>query len=166
MENKKTALTEDKIKSDLAEAMKAKDLLRVSSLRMLRAAIENYKIEKRKKEVSESELLQIVSKQVSSRSDSIEQFTKGGRDDLAQKEKKEAEILKSYLPPQLTEAELRKIIQDAIKETNATGKRDMGKVMGKVMPEVRGKADGKVINQVVAKSLAELEKPTQKNSEC
>ncbi|KON27183.1 hypothetical protein AC481_05490 [miscellaneous Crenarchaeota group archaeon SMTZ-80] len=160
MEKKKAGLTEDKIKSDLAEAMKAKDLLRISSLRMLRAAIENHKIEKRKKEISEGELLQIISKQISSRSDSIEQFTKGGRDDLAKKEKKEAEILKSYLPPQLTESELTKIIQDAIKQTGASSKRDMGKVMGKVMSEVRGKADGKVINQLVAKLLGELEKPT------
>lgn len=160
MENKKAELTEEKIKGDLAEAMKAKDILRVSSLRMLRAAIVNYKIEKRKKEVSDGELLQIISKQISSRSDSIEQFTKGGRDDLAKKEKNEAEILKSYLPPQLTEAELNKIIQDAIKQTGASGKKDMGKVMGKVMSEAKGRADGKVINQLVAKLLGELEKPT------
>jgi len=160
MENKKAELTEEKIKGDLAEAMKAKDILRVSSLRMLRAAIENYKIEKRKKEVSEGELLQIISKQISSRSDSIEQFTKGGRDDLVNKEKKEMEILQSYLPPPLSEEEVKVIIRSAIKDTGASGKKDIGKVMGKVMAEVKGRADGKLVSQLVVTSLQNLEKPT------
>ena len=154
MGTRKDTVTETLIKNDLIAAMKEKDAVKMSCLRMLIAAIANYKIEKRiKEDISSEDLFGIISKQVASRKDSIEQFTKGGREDLADKEKKETEILKSYLPPALSEGELTDIIKKTIEETGACTRKDMGKVMGKVIAAVKGRADGKLINKIVSALL-------------
>jgi len=142
-----------KIYNDLKEAMKKKDPIKVSTIRMLRAAIKNLSIEKRTESLEEADILQIISKQVRQHEDSIEQFIKGGRTDLVEKESRELEILKSYLPPPLSNAEIVAIVKEAIAEVGAQTKRDMGKVMKVVMEKVRGRADGKTVSQVVAEQL-------------
>jgi len=143
----------EKIDSDLKEAMKKKDSVKVSTIRMLRAAIKNLAIEKRTESLEEADVLQIISKQVKQHKDSIGQFIKGGRTDLAEKESQELEILKSYLPPALSNEEIVAIVNEAIAEVGAQTKRDMGKVMKVVMEKVRGRADGKTVSQVVAEQL-------------
>ncbi len=141
-----------RIMEDMKEAMKAKDTARVSTLRLLLSEIKNKEIDKRG-ELSDDEVLAVIQKAVKQRRESIEQYKKAGREDLAEKESKELEILESYLPQPLTEEELEAIIDEAIKEVGATSPRDMGKVMKVVMPKVRGRADGKVVNQKVREKL-------------
>lgn len=142
-----------RIDNDLKEAMKQRDPIRVSTLRMLRAAIKNAAIEKRTESLEEADVLQIISKQVRQHEDSIEQFTKGGRTDLVEKESQELEILKSYLPPALSNEEIVAIVKEAIAEVGAQTRKDMGKVMKVCMEKVRGRADGKIVSRVVAEHL-------------
>lgn len=132
--------------------MKAQDKLKVSTLRLLNNAIKNAEIEKRE-ELKEDEIIQIVGKEIKKRKESIEEYKKGNRVDLAEKEEKEAKILSEYMPEQLSEEEIEKIVKKAIEETGAVGKQDMGKVMGKIMPEVKGKADGSLVNKVASDLL-------------
>jgi len=140
------------IKADTIKAMKAKEKLRVDTLRMVTAAIQNKKIEKRE-ELSEDEVLSVLMTLSKQRKDSIEQFTKGGRDDLADKETAELAIIQGYLPAQLGEDEVREVVKEVIAATGATSPGDMGKVMGQVMGRLKGKADGKMINAMVRELL-------------
>ena len=141
-----------KIMEDMKEAMKAKDMLKVSVLRLLNSEIKNKEIDK-KGELSDDEILAVIQKAVKQRKESIEQYEKAGRSDLAEKEKKELEILESYLPKPLSEEELNALIDEVIKEVGATSVKDMGKVMQAIMPKVRGRADGKLVNQLVRSKL-------------
>jgi uncharacterized protein YqeY len=145
---------EQKITADIAQAMKAKDQTRLSTLRMLKAALMNKSVEK-SRALESAEELQVVSSLVKQRRDSIEQFKAGGRDDLADKEQAEIAILEMYLPPAVSAEDLDRAITQAIAETGAAGPRDMGKVMKAVMAALAGKTvDGKMVSEAVKTRLA------------
>lgn len=141
-----------KLDENLKTAMKASDNLKVSVLRMAKAAIKNKQIELNH-ELSDEEIISVFSTLAKQRRESIDLFEKGGRDDLAEKEKKELSILQSYLPQQLSIAEIENIISKAILDSGATSLKDIGKVMRLVMPAVKGVADGKIVNEKVKELL-------------
>ena len=143
----------DRLLQDMKEAMKARDQLKLSTLRLLVSEIKNKEIDA-KGELKDEAILAIIQKAVKQRQDSIAQYEKGGRQDLADKEKAELEILKAYLPEELSQEEILKIIDEAIAATGATSPKEMGKVMREVMPKVKGRADGKMVNELVRKRLA------------
>ncbi|MDQ0190478.1 GatB/YqeY domain-containing protein [Alicyclobacillus cycloheptanicus] len=138
----------EQLSEDMKQAMKEKDKLRLSVIRMVRAAVKNKEIETGAA-LTDDEVLGIVQKELKQRRDSLQAFESGGRADLVDEAKAEIAVLESYLPAQLSEDELRDIAARIIAEVGATGKRDTGKVMSKLMPEIRGKADGKLAQQVV-----------------
>ncbi len=142
-----------RIDQDIKEALKSKDSVRVNVLRMLKSEIKYKEIDKGS-ELSDDEVISVLSSSIKKRKDSIQQFEKGGRDDLASREKAELELVFKYLPEQLTEEELSQIISQAIEELNATGVPDLGKVMKVIMPKVKGRADGKRVNQMVSSQLS------------
>jgi uncharacterized protein YqeY len=143
----------DDVNRAITGAMKAKDPLRLSTLRMLKTALMNREIE-RGRALDDNESLQVVSALVKQRRDSIDQFLKGGRQDLADKETAEIVILESYLPPAVDAADLERTIDAVIASTGATSARDMGKVMKAVMAELAGKTvDGKAVNEIVRRKL-------------
>ena len=141
-----------KFDDDLKIALKTSDFLKVSVLRMAKAALKNKQIDKRG-ELTEDEILSVLSSLSKQRRESIEQFSKGGREDLAEKERQELAILQSYMPEQLTTEELDRIIIESIKESSAQGITDIGKVMRIVMPRVKATTDGKIVNQRVKELL-------------
>jgi uncharacterized protein YqeY len=144
---------EKKITEDIAVAMKAKAPERLSTLRMLKAALMNKSVEKNRA-LDAAEELQVVSTLVKQRRDSIEQFTAGGREDLATKERAEIVVLEAYLPPGVTDEELDGAVTQAIAETGAAGPKDMGKVMKAVMAILAGKTvDGKKVSERVKARL-------------
>jgi len=144
----------DKISGDIATAMKAREATRLTALRMLKTALTNKSIEKARA-LEAAEELQVVSTLVKQRRDSIEQFTAGGREDLASKERAEIEVLNAYLPPAVTEEEIDAAVSRAIVETGATSPRDMGKVMKATLEALAGKSvDGKRVNDTVRAKLA------------
>ena len=144
----------DKVNQDIAEAMRAKDQDRLGPLRMLKAALMNKKVE-RGKDVTDGEALQIVSTLVKQRKDSVDQFTKAGRQDLADKESAEIAILETYLPPPVSREELEKAVDEAVRTTGASSPKDMGGVMKAVMAGLAGRnADGKLINELVRTRLS------------
>ena len=142
----------DRLKSDLVTAMKARDELKVSTLRLVNSSIKNREIDERK-ELDDEGVLAVLNTAAKQRRDSIEQFEKGGRQDLADKEKAELVIIQEYLPQQLSKDEVTAFIKEAINETGAAGAKDMGKVMKALMPKVKGKADGKLVNELVKELL-------------
>ena len=146
-------LLRDKVNAEIAAAMKSKDSARLSALRMLKAAIMNKGIEK-SHDLDDAEVLQVVSSLVKQRRDSIEQFSKGGRTDLVEKETAEIKVLEEYLPPAASAADIDAAIAEAIAETGAASVKDMGKVMKAVMPRLAGKnADGRAVNEAVRRKL-------------
>ena len=146
------ALT-DTINSHITAAMKAKDALRLSPLRMLKAALMNKGVELGR-DLEDAEVMQVVSSLVKQRRDSVEQFSKAGRTDLAEKETAEIAVLEAYLPPAATAAEIEAAVAAAVAETGATSAKDMGKVMKAVMPKLAGKnADGRTISESVRRTL-------------
>jgi uncharacterized protein YqeY len=138
----------NKVDQEMILAAKATDRIRLSALRMLKNGIHNREIDL-KRELNEAEFFQILSGMVKQRKDSIEQFEKGGRPDLVEKEEAELKVIREFMPAQMSETELDAIIADAIRETGAAGVRDMGKVMKILMPKVTGKADGKTVGEKV-----------------
>lgn len=144
---------EKKIAKELKESIKNKDEVRTSTVRMVTADIQNAAIEKKVKELEDSDILKIILKQVKQHYDSIESFKKGGRDDLVEKETKELEILKSYLPEQLSEEKITDVVKKIISQTGASSKSDFGKVMKECMQELKGHADGKLVSSIVQKLL-------------
>lgn len=142
----------EQVTKDMATAMKAGEKDKLSTLRMLMSAIK-YKEVDAKHQLSDEEVIAVISTLLKQRQDSVEQFRKGGREDLVEKESKEIEFLRAYLPPQLSEAEVRDIVKKAAAETGAQGQKDMGKLMKVVMPQVKGKADGKLVNDIVKEVL-------------
>jgi uncharacterized protein YqeY len=143
----------DKVSADIAAAMKSRDATRLSALRMLKAAVMNKGVEKGR-DLEDAEILQVVSSLVKQRRDSIEQFEKGGRRDLVEKETAEIAVLQAYLPPAASPEEIDAAVAEAIAETGASSPRDMGKVMKAVMPRLAGKnADGKAVNEAVRRKL-------------
>ena len=143
----------DKVNADITAAMKSKDPARLSSLRMMKAAIMNKDIEKGR-DLEDAEVLQVFSSLVKQRRDSIEQFSKAGRTDLVAKETAEIAVLEEYLPPAATVAEIDAAVAAAVAETGATSAKDIGKVMKAVMPKLAGKStDGRTINESVRRTL-------------
>ena len=147
-------MLEEKILNDYKEAMKARDTLKSSVLSFLRADIINVAVAKKKNALDDAEVVTVIKKQIKQRQDSVEQFTKGERLEMAEKEKKELEILKVYLPPELSAEEINKVIDDVIAATSALGMKDMGKVMKEVNAKVTGKADGKLVSDLVRARLS------------
>lgn len=141
-----------KLMDDLKASMRNKDKLRKNSITMIRSAIKQKEVDE-KAELTDDDVISIISKQVKQKKDSLDDFKKGGRDDLVQQTQLEIDILMEYLPRQLSEDELDDIIKSAIDEVGAESMKDMGKVMGKVMPQVKGKADGALVNKIAKKYL-------------
>ena len=146
---------QQKLDDDLKGAIKSSDRLKTSVLRMVKAAIKNRQVEKNR-ELSEEEIISVLSTLSKQRRESIDLFSKGGREDLADKEKQELSILQSYLPGQLTQEELDRLIVESIEESSAEGTKDIGKVMRLLMPKVKGAADGKAVNQRVKELLEKI----------
>jgi hypothetical protein len=144
----------DKIAADIMEAMRAKDAARLSTLRLLKSAVEYHKIEKEQEQLTDVEVSAVIKKQIKQRQDSIESFEKGGRTDLAEKEKAELVVLKSYLPEELSPAQVEEVIKATIAEVGATTKTDMGKVMKAVQAKLAGRADNRLVSQLVSANLA------------
>ena len=138
--------------ADLKTAMKEKDTLKKDTVQLIRSGILQYEKDN-KVELDDEGVLDIISKQLKSRRDSLPDFIKSGREDLIEKLNKEIEILLSYLPEQLSEDEIAKIVEEAIAETGAASIKEMGKVMGIVNPKVKGRADMKVVGALVKKLL-------------
>lgn len=147
---------EEKIDADLKEGMKARAELKVSTLRMLKAAVKNFAIEKKADKVEDKDVILIVARQIKQHRDSIDGFTKGNRPELADKEKAELAILESYMPKMMSADELKPVVMAAIQKTEAKGRADMGKVMKAVMEEAKGAADGKMLSAMVSEELAKL----------
>jgi len=146
----------ERLHDDTTAAMRSGDSLRRDVLRMVQNAI--YNIEKAKSvTLSEDEILGVVTKEVKTRRESVEAFRGGGREDLATKEEAEIAILSGYLPQQLTDDELRALVDAGVVATGAATAREMGKVMGWLSPQIRGRADGKVASGLVAQALAQAE---------
>lgn len=147
-------MLEEKILNDYKQAMKAKDTLKSSVLSYLRAEIINVAIAKKKKTLEDNDCLTVIKKQIKQHQDSIVQFKQGNRNDLADKEAKEMEILKLYLPPQLSEDQLKKLIEEIISSTGAQGLKDMGKVMKEAAVRVGQSADSKLLSELVRERLS------------
>ncbi len=159
----------EKINQDFKDALKAKEEMKVSVLRMLNSSIKNKELEKRTKliktvsdeaelikqsQLSDEETLSVVSAEAKRRKDSIEQYKVGGRPELAAQEEAEMAILAAYLPEQMGEDEVRRLVQESVKESGAAGAQDIGKVMKVLMPRVKGQADGGTVNRIVKEELS------------
>jgi uncharacterized protein YqeY len=149
-------MLEEKINQDYVTAMKARDSIRSSTISFLRAQIKNVRIDRRLEKVEDVDVVTVIKKQIKQRQESIEQYKAGNRQDLADKESLELIILKSYLPEEISEGELKQIVMDAVKESQATSMKDMGKVMKVVMAKASGNADNKVVSELVKQSLSSL----------
>lgn len=145
----------DQLRSDLRDAMRARDVPRRNTIRMLEAAIKNAEIDKRGAELADADVLAILQRQVKQRRESIEQFEQGGRKDLADNERVEIGIIEQYLPTQLSRDEVEVRARAVIEQVGASGPGDRGKVMGMLMRELRGQADGSLVNAVVGELLVE-----------
>jgi len=164
----------NKINQELLEAQKAKDEIKVSTLRMVNASIKNEEIVARRDKKTEpfdpaqglreggegegagledEKVLEVIAKEVKKRRESVEAYKKGGREELAEKEKKELEILEKYLPEQLSHDKIKEMVEEAVKQTGASGAGDFGKVMGVVMGKVKGQAGGAEVQRVVREAL-------------
>ncbi len=141
-----------RLTDEIKIAMKTKDQLRKNVITMIRADIKQIEVDKRV-ELSDEDVIEIISKQAKQRKDSIEEFRKGCRDDLAQQAEDELKVLMEYLPEQLSEEEIEAVIKEVITDTGATSMKDMGKIMAAAMPKLKGRADGKIVNQIVRNIL-------------
>jgi len=142
----------ERLFEDMKRAMKEGNRSAVNAIRMTINAIKNREIELGR-ELSDDEIAQVIASQIKKREEAIEQFKQGNRWDLVTEETKQVELLKAYLPEQLSEEELERMIDEAIKEVGATSPKDLGKVMRVIMPRVRGRADGSLVNQMVRRKL-------------
>lgn len=142
----------DTINADIKTAMKAKDKPTLTTIRMLKAALQNEGI-KVNRELTPDEELTVLAREMKQRKDSEAEFVSAGRTDLVDQVANEIEVVARYMPQQMTEDDVKKIVSDAIAKVGATGKGDFGKVMGIVMPQVKGKADGKLVNATVKELL-------------
>lgn len=143
----------DEINKQLVDAMKAKDEVKTSTLRLVIAAVNNKRIEVGH-ELNDEEVLEVIGKEAKKRKESIDAYQKAGRNELADKEAKELEILSVYLPEQMSESDIAKIVDEVIAETGSKTASDMGKVMGAVMGKVKGQADGNVVSKLVKEKLS------------
>jgi len=143
------------LREELKQSMLSKTADKTSVLRLLLSAINYYEIQKGGAgyEATDEDVLTVIQKEVKQRKDSIEQFEKAKRQDLVDKETKELHMLQTYLPQQISEGEIKTVVEEAIKQTNATSMQDMGKVMGILMQKIKGKADGSLVSKIVKEKL-------------
>ncbi|MBA3724528.1 MAG: GatB/YqeY domain-containing protein [Candidatus Levybacteria bacterium] len=148
-------MTKAELRDELKKSMLARDSEKTSVLRMVISALGYYEIEKggANYEATDEDVKAVLQKQAKQRRDSIEQFKAGGRDDLVQNESKELALIEAYLPAQMGEEEISKLVAEAIASTGATSAQDMGKVMGALMPKTKGKADGGLVSKIVREKL-------------
>jgi len=144
---------QDRLLEDMKSAMKSGDQVKLDTIRMLRSQLKNANISSGE-ELSEQDVIGVLSKEAKKRKEAIELYKQGGREELAEKEEKEHEIIRSYLPEVLSDEAISKVIQKVIQETGAEGLRDMGKVMAQVMAQVKGRADGGQVQALVKKKLS------------
>jgi hypothetical protein len=145
----------ERIALDMKEAMKKKETLRLGTVRLLKAEIMKFETSgKAKKEAEDSDIIPLISRMIKQRRDAAEQFRKGTRDEMAQQEEDEINVLQDYLPPQLSNEELEKIVKETISQLGANDKTAMGKVMGAVMGKVKGQTEGTVVKNIVGKLLS------------
>ena len=142
-----------RLQEDLTAAIRAHDELRRDTLRMVISAAYN-ESKKARRDLTDDEVMQVLTREVKTRNESVEAYSNAGRDEMAQRERAEIEIIRAYLPEQLDPAELERLIGEAVDASGATSPRDMGKVMAVLMPRVRGRADGKHVSGLVAQELA------------
>jgi len=149
-------MNKQKLQEELRRSMLAKDELKTSVLRMILSAINYYEIQKGGAGyvANQEDILSVIQNQAKQRRDSIEQFQNAGRQELADKEQKELELLSVYLPAQMSEEEITKLVKESILQTGAASLQDIGKVMGALMPKIKGKADGNLVNNIVKKELS------------
>ena len=146
----------EKLQADLTEAIRGRDEVKSGTIRMLLSAITNEEVAgKAAKVLTDAEIITVLSRETKKRREAVEAFTAAKRDDLANKEKAEAVVIAQYLPEQLSEAEIKKMIADAIAETNAAGPAGMGLVMKVLQPKIAGKADGGLVSSLVKAALAQ-----------
>jgi uncharacterized protein len=143
----------DRLNQDMKQAMKNKDKEKLSVIRMVKSSLQNEAI-KLGNVLSEDEELQVLTREMKQRKDSLQEFEKAGRDDLVKNLEQEIVVLNDYMPAQMSEEELKSVIQETIEQTGAASKADMGKVMGAIMPKVRGKAEGTMVNRLVQQLLS------------
>ena len=142
----------EKLQEDLKSSMKNKDTVKKSVVTLIRAAIKQHEVDNRV-ELADDAIIDIISKQLKQRKDSLAEFVKANRDDLVEETKSEIQVLEGYLPQQLSEEELEKIVIETIAEVGATSMKDMGKIMAAIKPKTPGRADGRKINELVKKNL-------------
>jgi uncharacterized protein YqeY len=149
-------MTKADLQNQLKESMLAKDEVRTSTIRLLLSAINYYEIQKGGAgyEATEEDVMQVIGNQAKQRRDSIEEYKKASRQELVDKEQKELDILQSYLPEQMSEEEVTKIVENTINETGASGMADMGKVMGALNGKLKGKADMGMVSSIVKQKLS------------
>jgi len=158
----------EKIQTDIKKAMQEKNAVRVSVLRMVMAAVFNREKEKRNKlsksgegpskldelsQLTDDEVMEVISSEAKKRKDSIEQYRKGDRKDLAEKEEQELELLSEYIPEQMSEDEVRKIVKQKVEELEISGPQETRKLMGAIMPQLKGKVDGNVVSKIVQEEI-------------
>lgn len=148
-------MLKQQLKDELKQSMLAKDELKTAVIRFILSGITYYEIQKGGAgyEATDEDVMTVINKEIKQRRDSIEQYEKGGRQDLADKEKAELKILEAYLPEQMPEDEVKKYVDEAVKTSGATSPQDMGKVMAILMPKVKGKADGSLVSRLVKEAL-------------
>lgn len=148
-------MTKQDLQAELKAAMMARDEVKKSTLRMLISAIGYYEIQKGGAgyEATDADLQAVIQKEAKQRKDAIAQYNDGGRPELAEKEEKELAILQAFLPAQMGEDEIKKLVAEAIESSGAKSQQEMGKVMGALMPKVKGKADGNLVNKIVRELL-------------
>jgi uncharacterized protein len=142
----------ERLNDDMKQAMKNKDKLKLSVIRMVKSSVKNEEINQGK-ELSDDEVLTVLTRELKQRRDSLQEFEKAGREDLAASARDEINVLIEYMPEQLSEEEVRKLVSEAIQQVGAASKKDMGKVMGALMPKVKGRADGALVNKIVQELL-------------
>lgn len=143
----------DQLESDLAEAMRLREEVRISTLRLLKSSLKNYQIDLGH-DLTMQEALSVLQKEAKKHQDSIRQYTDAKREDLAKEEQAELDIIEKYLPEQMPKAELEVIVDAVIKDLNASGPTDMGKVISRVRQDTEGKADGAIIAEIAKTKLA------------
>ncbi len=149
-------MLKDKIQEDLKAAMLSKSEAKLSAIRMLKSALQYHEIQKGGAgyTATDEDVIDVIGREIKKRKESIELYEKGGRQELADKEKAEVDVLQAYLPEQMSEDEVRTLVEEAIKQTGASSMQDMGKVMGALMPKVKGKADAGLVSQLVKQKLS------------
>lgn len=148
MDGGKCMSLKDRLNSDFKDALKNRESIRKNVINMVRAAIKQYEVDNRK-ELDDNGVLDVIAKQIKMRKDALSDFEKGNRADLVEQYQSEIDVLMGYMPEQLTEDEIRKIVMDVAQRIGVQDKKDFGKLMGAVMPEVKGRADGNIVRNIV-----------------